>query len=394
MKAEIIAIGTEILLGQIVNTNAQYMAEELADLGVDVYFQGVVGDNRARITEALQIASERSDLIVCCGGLGPTEDDLTKDVIAEFTQSKLVVDKQAEEKILELFKGGRDSLLSSNIRQAHTIEGSQLLKNEVGLAVGFVHKYQDTYYAVLPGPPREMKVMFEHEFKPFIDNLLGQRKKLYSKYLKFGNIGESAVEDILKELIIKQDKVSIAPYAGIGEITIRLSVKADSSEQAETYFEPTARPIRELLGEHLYSEENESLEQALSQDKIEGFGVFEVNTNAYLSHRILNIDAAHENLLVSTTKLEKQSITEALVKRQFTDFINKNKLNNGIGLFHCQISQASVTPSGRPKKRFFIALCVNNQISVIERTFIGDRQAVQIRAAKTALFLFLKKQSL
>ncbi|SJM37142.1 Putative competence-damage inducible protein [Psychrobacter pasteurii] len=390
MKAEIIAIGTEILLGQIVNTNAQYMAEELADLGVDVYFQGVVGDNRARITEALQIASERSDLVVCCGGLGPTEDDLTKDVIAEFTQSKLVIEKQAEEKILELFKEGSDSLITANKRQANTIEGSQLLKNEVGLAVGFVHKYQNTYYAVLPGPPREMKVMFEQEFKPLIDNILGQRKKLYSKYLKFGNIGESTVEDMLKELIIKQDNVSIAPYAGIGEITIRLSVKADSFEQAETYFEQTAQPIRELLGDYLYSEENESLEQALSQHKIADFGVYEINTNAYLSNRILSTDAPHENLLVSTTKVEKQSITEALATSQIVEFIERNKLKNGIGLFHCQISQASVTPSGRPKKRFFIALCVNNKVSVIERTFIGDMQAVQIRVAKTALFLLLK----
>lgn len=390
MKAEIIAVGTEILLGQIINTNAQYMAEELADLGIDVYFQNVVGDNRDRIKQALQIASERSDLVVCCGGLGPTEDDLTKDVIAEFTHSKLVIEKQAEQKILELFKGGSDTLITSNKRQANTIEGSHLLKNEVGLAVGFVHKYEDTYYAVLPGPPREMKVMFEQQFKPLFDDILGERKKLYSKYLKFGNIGESAVEDTLKELILKQDNVSIAPYAGIGEITIRLSVKADSPEQAESHFEKVAKQIRELLGDYLYSEENESLEQALAQHKIADFGVYEVNTNAYLSHRILSSDAPNENLLVSTTKTEKQSITEALAKSQFTDFIEINKLKNAIGLFHCQISQASFTPSGRPKKRFFIALCVNNQVSVIERTFIGDMQAVQIRAAKTALFLLLK----
>ena len=247
MKAEIIAVGTEILLGQIVNTNAQYMAKELADLGVDVYFQGVVGDNMVRVKQALQIASERSDLVVCCGGLGPTEDDLTKDAIAEFTEAKLIIDEDAQNKILELFKGGNDSLIASNKRQANTIEGSHLLKNEVGLAVGFVHKYQDTYYAVLPGPPREMKVMFERELKPLLDDILGTRKKLYSKYLKFGNIGESAVEDTLKELIAQQSNVSIAPYAGIGEITIRLTVKAHSLEDAEKDFEVTAEQIRSLL---------------------------------------------------------------------------------------------------------------------------------------------------
>ena len=390
MKAEIIAVGTEILLGQIVNTNAQYMAKELADLGVDVYFQGVVGDNMVRVKQALQIASERSDLVVCCGGLGPTEDDLTKDAIAEFTEAKLVIDEDAQNKILELFKGGNDSLIASNKRQANTIEGSHLLKNEVGLAVGFVHKYQDTYYAVLPGPPREMKVMFERELKPLLDDILGTRKKLYSKYLKFGNIGESAVEDTLKELIAQQSNVSIAPYAGIGEITIRLTVKAHSLEDAEKDFERTAKQIRSLLGDYLYSEENESLEQALSQYQINDFGVYEINTNAYLSNRILSTDAPYENLKVSTTRVEKKTINEALAADQFAEFIERNNLKNAIGVFHCQISQASLTPSGRPQKRFFIALCVDGNISLIERTFIGDMQAVQIRAAKTALFLFLK----
>lgn len=390
MKAEIIAVGTEILLGQIVNTNAQYMAKELADLGVDVYFQGVVGDNMVRVKQALQIASERSDLVVCCGGLGPTEDDLTKDAIAEFTEAKLVIDEEAKNKILELFKGGNDSLIASNKRQANTIEGSHLLKNEVGLAVGFVHKYQDTYYAVLPGPPREMKVMFERELKPLLDDILGTRKKLYSKYLKFGNIGESAVEDTLKELIAQQSNVSIAPYAGIGEITIRLTVKAHSLEDAEKDFEVTAEQIRSLLGDYLYSEENKSLEQALSQHQINDFGVYEINTNAYLSNRILSTDTPYENLKVSTTRVEKKTINEALAADQFAEFIEQNNLKNAIGVFHCQISQASLTPSGRPQKRFFIALCVDGNISLIERTFIGDMQAVQIRAAKTALFLFLK----
>ncbi|SUD90369.1 CinA family nicotinamide mononucleotide deamidase-related protein [Psychrobacter phenylpyruvicus] len=390
MKAEIIAIGTEILLGQIVNTNAQYMAKELADLGVDVYFQGVVGDNMTRVKEALTIASSRSDLVICCGGLGPTEDDLTKDAIAEFTDAKLVIDEGAEKKILELFKDGSESLIASNKRQAHTIEGSHLLKNEVGLAVGFVRNHQGTYYAVLPGPPREMKVMFEQELKPLIDNILGERKKLYSKYLKFGNIGESAVEDTLKQLITEQNNVSIAPYAGIGEITIRLTVKAHSPEQAEAEFLEPAKQIRGLLNDYLYSEENESLEQALSKIKIDDFGVYEINTNAYLSHRILTTDMYHENLKVSTTKVEKATITEALARQQFTDFIEQNKLKNAIGVFHCQISQVSITPSGRPRKTFFIALCVDKKIKLIERTFIGDMQAVQIRAAKTALFLLLK----
>ncbi|WP_296404988.1 CinA family nicotinamide mononucleotide deamidase-related protein [Psychrobacter sp.] len=390
MKAEIIAVGTEILLGQILNTNAQYMAAQLADLGIDVYFQGVVGDNMSRVKQALQIASERSDLVLCCGGLGPTEDDLTKDAIAEFTGAKLTLDSEAEKKILELFKGGSDSLIISNRRQANTIEGSHLFKNEVGLAVGFVHKYQGTYYAVIPGPPREMKYMFEYELKPWLDQMLGKRSKLYSKYLKFGNIGESAVEDTLKDLIKVQSKVSIAPYADIGEITIRLSVKANNLEQAEIEFEQIANQIRNLLADYLYSEDNESLEQALAKHKIDDFGVYEINTNAYLSNRIYSTDVHHTNLKIGLTKIADEIIDEPYVLTQFAKFIEQNGLKNSIGIFHCPLTQKSLTSSGRPKKKFFIALCINGEIFINERTFVGDIQSVQIRAAKTALFLLLK----
>jgi len=390
MKAEIIAVGTEILLGQIVNTNAQYMAEVLADLGVDVYFQGVVGDNMARIQEALKIASERSDLVVCCGGLGPTEDDLTKDAVGEFTGAKLVIDKEAEAKIMQLFKDGSESLITANKRQANTIEGSHLLKNEVGLAVGFVHQYNATYYAVIPGPPREMVYMFEHELKPWLDQLLGERRKLYSKYLKFGGIGESAVEDRLKDLISSQDKVSLAPYAGIGEITVRLSVKANSAEEAEHDFAPTVQRIKQRLAEHLYSEQNESLEQTLSRHNLKDFGVLEVNTNAYLSHRLLSCDDEHDNVTLSVTKFAAPPLTEPMVNEQFMQFIEDHQLANAIGLFHCHDLPATQVASGRSAKRFYIALCIDGNISIIERELIGDRQAVHIRAAKTAIYLFLK----
>ncbi|WP_438012447.1 CinA family nicotinamide mononucleotide deamidase-related protein [Psychrobacter raelei] len=390
MKAEIIAVGTEILLGQIVNTNAQYMAEVLADLGVDVYFQGVVGDNMARIQEALKIASERSDLVVCCGGLGPTEDDLTKDAVAEFTGAKLVIDKEAEAKIMQLFKDGSESLITANKRQANTIEGSHLLKNEVGLAVGFVHQYNATYYAVIPGPPREMAYMFEHELKPWLDQLLGERRKLYSKYLKFGGIGESAVEDRLKDLISSQGKVSLAPYAGIGEITVRLSVKASSEHDAESEFIPVIKQIEQQLADHLYSEDNESLEQVIGRQQIANFGVLEVNTTTYLTHRLLYCDDANDNVQISHSTRLSLPIDNPLVTQQFSQFVCDGQLKNAIALFHCHDLPSATVASGKTAKTFFIGLCVDNKISIIERDFIGDRQAAHIRAAKTAMYLFLK----
>ncbi|PNK59997.1 CinA family nicotinamide mononucleotide deamidase-related protein [Psychrobacter sp. FDAARGOS_221] len=390
MKAEIIAVGTELLLGQILNTNAQYMAQELADLGVDVYFQGVVGDNMERVKDALSIASARSDLIVCCGGLGPTDDDLTKDAIAEFTGAKLVLDPDAEAKILELFKDRHESLVAANKRQANTIEGSQLLKNDVGLAVGFLYQHQQTYYAVLPGPPREMKYMFEHELKPVLDELLGDRTKLYSKYLKFGGIGESTVADSLKDLISNQGAVSVAPYANIGEVTVRLSVKANSEQQAEAQFIPVIDDIKQHLADHLYSEDNESLEQVLGQQQIADFGVLEVNTTAYLTHKVLHWDDANDNVQLSAIKRMQPPLNQQMVEDSFAQFVNDGQLSNAIGLFHCHDLPSASTASGKTTKTFFIGLCVNGKTSVIERAFIGDRQAVHIRAAKTAIYLFLQ----
>ncbi|WP_019673958.1 CinA family nicotinamide mononucleotide deamidase-related protein [Psychrobacter lutiphocae] len=390
MKAEVIAVGTEILLGQIINTNAQYMAEELADLGVDLYFQGVVGDNLARVKEALSIASKRSDLVVCCGGLGPTEDDLTKDAVAEFTGSKLVIDKEAEAKIIDLFKDRNPSLLTANKRQANMIAGSRLLKNDVGLAVGFLHQYQGTYYAVLPGPPREMKYMFEHELKPMLDDILGKRTKLYSKYLKFGDIGESSVADTLKDLISNQGKVSIAPYANIGEVTVRLSVKAHSEAEAESNFARVVSEIKQRLAEHLYSENNDSLEQVLGRQQIANFGIFEVNTTGYLAHRALHYDDGNDNVQLSTIKRMQPPLDKAQVESSFTQFLEQGALTNAIGLFHCHDLPSARSASGKTTKKFYIGLCVAGKISVIERDFIGDRHAVHIRAAKTAMFLFLK----
>jgi len=362
----------------------------LADLGIDVYFQSVVGDNRARLKEALVIANERADLVVCCGGLGPTEDDLTKDAIAEFTEAQLVIDADAEAKILELFAGRNESLITANKRQANTIDGSQLLKNEVGLAVGFLYQYQNTYYAVLPGPPREMKYMFEHALKPLLDSILGERTKLYSKYLKFGGIGESSVADILKELISNQGRVSVAPYANIGEVTVRLSVKASSEHDAESEFIPVIKQIEQQLADHLYSEDNESLEQVIGRQQIANFGVLEVNTTTYLTHRLLYCDDANDNVQISHSTRLSLPIDNPLVTQQFSQFVCDGQLKNAIALFHCHDLPSATVASGKTAKTFFIGLCVDNKISIIERDFIGDRQAAHIRAAKTAMYLFLK----
>ncbi|WP_139690313.1 competence/damage-inducible protein A [Streptococcus oralis] len=230
MKAEIIAVGTEILTGQIVNTNAQFLSEKLAEIGVDVYFQTAVGDNEARLLSLLEIASQRSNLVILTGGLGPTEDDLTKQTLAKFLGKDLVFDPQAQEK-LDIFFAHRPDYARTpnNERQAQIVEGATPLPNETGLAVGGVSEVDDVTYVVLPGPPSELKPMVLNQLLP----KLMTGTKLYSRVLRFFGIGESQLVTILADLIDHQTDPTLAPYAKTGEVTLRLSTKAVSQEQAD-----------------------------------------------------------------------------------------------------------------------------------------------------------------
>ena len=230
MKAEIIAVGTEILTGQIVNTIAQFLSEKLAEIGVDVYFQTAVGDNEARLLSLLEIASQRSNLVILTGGLGPTEDDLTKQTLAKFLGKDLVFDPQAQEK-LDIFFAHRPDYARTpnNERQAQIIEGATPLPNETGLAVGGVSEVNGVTYVVLPGPPSELKPMVLNQLLP----KLMTGTKLYSRVLRFFGIGESQLVTILADLIDHQTDPTLAPYAKTGEVTLRLSTKAVSQEKAD-----------------------------------------------------------------------------------------------------------------------------------------------------------------
>ena len=230
MKAEIIAVGTEILTGQIVNANAQFLSEKLASLGIDVYFQTAVGDNENRLLSVLKIAQGRSNLIILTGGLGPTEDDLTKQTLAKFLGRELSFDPEAVEKLDHFFASRPDyARTPNNERQAQLVEGSTPLPNATGLAVGGLLEADGVTYVVLPGPPSELKPMVNNELVP----LLSTGQKLYSRVLRFFGIGESQLVTILSDMIEQQSDPTIAPYAKTGEVTLRLSTKAFSQDEAD-----------------------------------------------------------------------------------------------------------------------------------------------------------------
>lgn len=286
MKAELIAVGTEILTGQIVNTNAQFLSEKCAELGIDVYFHTAVGDNEQRLLSVLEISSKRSDMVILCGGLGPTEDDLTKQTLATFLQKELVVDELAMAKLDRFFASRPGRVRTpNNERQAQIVEGSQALQNPAGLAVGGMIEQDGVTYIVLPGPPSELKAMFSESLLPFLTQ---SQQQLYSRVLRFFGIGESQLVTVLADLIDKQTDPTLAPYAKVGEVTLRLSTKADSQEEANLRLNQLEEDIlqRDKLREYFYAygEEN-SLVQTVAErlvDKNESIAIVEQGTGGLL----------------------------------------------------------------------------------------------------------------
>lgn len=286
MKAELIAVGTEILTGQIVNTNAQFLSEKCAELGIDVYFHTAVGDNEKRLLSVLEIASKRSDMVILCGGLGPTEDDLTKQTLAQFLGRDLVFDKRAVDKLNRFFASRPGRIRTpNNERQAQLVAGSIPLHNPTGLAVGSMIEQDGVTYIVLPGPPSELKAMFAQSLLPLLTQ---SEQQLYSRVLRFFGIGESQLVTILADLIDQQIDPTLAPYAKTGEVTLRLSTKATSQAEADAKLAQLEKTIleRDSLAKYLYAYgEDNSLAKTVADllvDKQQTLSILEQGTGGQL----------------------------------------------------------------------------------------------------------------
>ncbi len=251
MKTELISVGTELLLGQIVNTNATFLSKELAELGFEVYFQTVVGDNPKRLEEVLQLADERSELIILCGGLGPTDDDLTKDAVANHVQEKLILYQPAVEKMTEYVKRSGRELTENNLRQALTIENGEVIENPNGLAVGYFYKKGTQHYILLAGPPWELEPMFHQCVKPILARISPSNGKLTSRVLRFFGIGESQLVTKLADIIEEQSNPTLAPYAKLNEVTLRLTAQT-FQEDPEVLLDEMEATILQRVGEFFY----------------------------------------------------------------------------------------------------------------------------------------------
>lgn len=259
MKAEILAVGTELLMGQIANTNAQYISSKLPNVGIGVYYHDVVGDNPERLKQCLALALSRSDIVILTGGLGPTQDDLTKETVAEAVNRKLVLDQQSLDKMTAYFTGSNRKMTQNNIKQAYLPEGSIIIRNKNGTAPGCIIEEGDKIIIMLPGPPSEMKPMFNESVMPYF--AAKSEFKLVSRFLRIFGIGESAMEDMLIDLIDTQTNPTIAPYAKDGEVTLRITARYEKNSVEEDIITPVENEIKRRLGDAVYSNDNRNLEE-------------------------------------------------------------------------------------------------------------------------------------
>lgn len=264
MKAAILCVGTELLFGQTVNTNATYISRQLQLLGFDVLYHHVVGDNPNRLERLIDICFEDCDLIITTGGLGPTEDDLTKEVIARVVGNELIYDEGSLASMKKYFVDTHRKMTENNLKQALFPSRAEVFSNSVGTAPGFVSEKDGKYIIALPGPPREMTAMFENEVLPY----LSQRENavLYYKIVRTYGIGESILETVLMPLIHGQTDPTIATYAKEGECSIRVTSKRGTLEESKAAVEDMMVKIRELIGENIYSEDDEEMAEVLVRE--------------------------------------------------------------------------------------------------------------------------------
>lgn len=298
-SAEILCIGTEILMGDIINTNAAYIAKELAGLGINVYHQSVVGDNPQRLKESLALAFSRADIVITTGGLGPTYDDLSKETIAAYFNRKLVMDEESLNAIECHFLRLNRVMTDNNKKQAMMPEGCVIFANHNGTAPGCAiegeGEQQGKTAIMLPGPPREMKPMFEQGVKPFL--LKDSDTRLVSHTMHFFGIGESMLESILHELMEESTNPTVAPYAKTGEVQLRVTARVKQGEDAEALLQPVMEQIKEKVGEFLYGIDVGDLQTAAVwalKEKNLHVAVAESCTGGYVAKRITDVSGASD----------------------------------------------------------------------------------------------------
>ncbi|UMZ73475.1 competence/damage-inducible protein A [Natranaerofaba carboxydovora] len=353
MKAEIISVGTELLLGEITNTNAQFISRRLAEIGVNIYFHTAVGDNPERLRNTLDIAAKRSDFIVFTGGLGPTQDDLTKEVVTKYFDLKLEMDENWLKKLEKFFEGMGRAMSENNKKQALVPENSLVLSNEYGTAPGILFEKNKTMVAMLPGPPRELNPMIDNELMPLLTARLEptDKSRIVSRVLKLIGIGESKVDEILADLL-KLDNPTVATLVKTGQLHIRITAKERSEIKAKEKIREVEDEIKSRLGKFIFGADEDTLEKVvvnILKKHNKTLAVAESVTGGLISHKLTQVEGASNVILggmVTYTKKAKEewleidrqiidendAVNEKLTKEMAEMIRKKSKADYGLGV--------------------------------------------------------------
>ncbi|MFU0824468.1 competence/damage-inducible protein A [Clostridium sp.] len=401
MRAEILAVGTEILLGNIVNTNAQYIANRLAELGIEVYHQSVVGDNPERLMQAYDLAFKRADLIITTGGLGPTKDDLTKEVAFEYFGKKAVLHEESLKEIEDYFKRINMPMAESNKKQAFFPKDAIIMKNKNGTAPGCIIEEDNKILAVLPGPPREMKPMFEESLVPYLKKF--QDSILVSKTLRVIGLGESNVAEIIDDILENSKNPTVAPYAKEGEVTLRITAKAENEEKCEKLIIPVEKEIRERLGISVYGEGDITLEEVVGKILVENnltIATAESCTGGLLGGAIINYPGISkvfkEGFITYTNeaKVKRVNVSEktlrdfgAVSSETAAEMAKGAALSSGsdIGISTTGIAGPGGGTEEKPVGLVYVGLYIKGEVKTKELHLVGNRQKIRNMTVMRAL---------
>lgn len=401
MKAEIITVGTEILLGDILNTNTHYLSNELANMGVDVYYQITVGDNENRLLNQLEESFRRSDLVVLTGGLGPTQDDLTKEVCAKYFNLDMEFHQPSWDKIIEIHNKMKRTPTENNKKQAYFPVNSTILPNEYGTAPGCIMEKDNKTIIVMPGPPREMKPMFDNFVKPFLQK--NSEDILKSKVIRIIGVGESKVENDLLDLIQKQVNPTIATYAKDGECTVRITAKGKTVEEVEKLILPVVKEIKNRFKETVYGEDETTIEDEVAKILVKNnltISVAESCTGGMVSSSLINYpgissvfmegcvtysnEAKMKSLSVKEETLNSVGAVSEQCAKEMAEGVAARH-NTNIGLSTTGIAGPEGGSEEKPVGLVYMGIKINDKTIVKKYIFNGDRQQIRYRACKTLL---------
>ena len=408
MNAEVISIGTELLLGHTLNTNTVFLSQKLAEIGIDVYNTSVVGDNPKRLIEALNQALERADIVITTGGLGPTVDDVTSQTIAMLLRRKMVLKKKLFKDLENYFRLRKMKVLTSSVRQAYVPEGVRCVRNKVGIAPGLIAKHKGKIIICLPGPPRELEPMFENTIIPYIRKKAKRAWIIRSQTVKIAGLPESVVNKAVKRLLKLRPPTTVGIYAKPGQVELRIMSKARDERSVATAITKIRKKIRARLKEDIFGYDDATLEGVVGKlltRRKQTIAVAESCTGGLLANRITNVsgsskyfsmglvaysNAVKENILgVSKESIEAYGAVSQDVATEMAERI-KLLAGSDIGVGITGIAGPGGGTPAKPVGLVYIAIVIGRKKLLKELNCKGTREEIKLQATQDALNLLRK----